>query len=167
MATPDPGAAAARFLRIEITDTGIGIPPEVQGQLFQQFIQADSSTTRRFGGTGLGFVICKRLVELMDGQIGGESQPGAGFTFWFTWPLIAAPAAARPPLDGTSLSRPAPHDGRAVTHAFRLRILMAEDNLTNQILVTTLLRKCGCQADVAANGAEAVALFNASQTTSS
>ncbi len=135
------------MLRADIIDTGIGIPPEKIALLFQDFTQADTSMTRRYGGTGLGLAISKRLVELMSGEIGVESTPGAGSTFWFTVPLeiaCQAPVAAIAPVTEAS------------EDAQMLRVLVAEDNPSNQLLISILLEKLNCTCTIANNGQEAL-----------
>ncbi len=141
---PRPDAAALHFA---VRDTGIGIPPERQQTIFAAFAQADGSTTRRYGGTGLGLTISTTLVELMGGRIWVESEPGRGSTFHFTSRferreplLVAPPPAVAPDVRG----RP-------------LRFLLAEDNAVNQKLVVRLLEKRGHGVTVVGNGREAVA----------
>jgi len=130
----------------DITDTGPGIPAETLPRLFQKFEQADHSTTRRYGGTGLGLAICKELVELMGGSIGAESRVGVGSTFSFTLPLALG---AVPVIDPSSLPR-------KEHHAYRLRVLCAEDVRTNQIIVSTLLENMGHDIRVVENGLQAL-----------
>ncbi|WP_445229193.1 ATP-binding protein [Duganella rhizosphaerae] len=130
----------------DIADTGPGIPAETLPRLFQKFEQADHSTTRRYGGTGLGLAICKELVELMGGSIAAESRVGVGSTFSFTLPLALG---AAPAVDPSSLPR-------KEHHAYRLRVLCAEDVRTNQIIVSTLLENMGHDIRVVENGLQAL-----------
>ena len=148
----DAGAGTAR---VDVVDTGIGIPADKLGGLFRQFAQVDASTTRRFGGTGLGLAISKQMVELMDGSIGVRSVPGEGSTFWFTLPASAdAPALAAPeaPVQPAAATLQLQRDGMP------LRVLVAEDNAVNQKLARRLLELAGCEVDIANNGREAVAM---------
>ncbi len=141
-------------LQFRVTDTGIGIPPEVQARLFQAFTQADSSTTRTHGGTGLGLAICKQLVAQMNGEIGVDSTLGEGSTFWFTVTLAKQDQASRlapriavaPELPGGGAEQP------QVAQA--CRILIAEDNAVNQRITAHQLRKLGYAADTADDGFE-------------
>jgi CheY-like chemotaxis protein len=94
IARPAPAADTRPLLRFEVSDTGPGIPAEVLSQLFEPFVQADSSTARVHGGSGLGLAICKRLVEAMGGSIGASSEPGAGSCFFFELPLVRGSAEA-------------------------------------------------------------------------
>ncbi len=145
-------------LRCEISDTGIGITDHDMQRLFRPFTQADSSASRGRGGTGLGLAICKRIVELMGGEIGVESVLGKGSKFWFELPLAVADVptaqAGAPPEAGASASAPAPASPPKTVRP--LQILVAEDNETNRRLAMFMLEHLGYRADFAVNGRLAV-----------
>ena len=137
-------------LHFAVKDTGIGIPAQEMGQLFQSFTQVDSSWTRRHEGTGLGLAISKKLAGLMGGTIGVESEVGAGSTFYFT--VIVAPATGRPaPRLRQRNASLTPTRVKTANH-FPLRILLVEDNQVNQRVAQSLLRKLGYTVDIVANG---------------
>ena len=143
-----PDAEGRWRLRVAVTDTGIGIPAEKIEVLFQRFSQADASTTRLYGGTGLGLAISRRLIEIMGGEIGVDSQPGEGATFWFEAPLAQGGAVGR--LASGDDDMPA-SGGMAGG-----RILMADDAPGNRELVSAILRGLGLEIDTVCDGAEAV-----------
>jgi CheY-like chemotaxis protein/HPt (histidine-containing phosphotransfer) domain-containing protein len=143
-------------IRLAVSDSGIGIPQEAQSKLFQSFTQADSSMTRRYGGTGLGLAICKRLVELMGGQIGLESTPGVGSTFWFSIRLEKRPGVASGPGLGISEGQYANGSSAQREDGARKRLLLVEDSLINQKVAVGMLEKLGYEVDVASNGLEAL-----------
>jgi signal transduction histidine kinase len=143
-------------LRFSVTDEGIGISPEQQTRLFRPFSQADPSIARKFGGTGLGLAICKRLAEGMGGTIGVRSHPGQGSCFWFTIKALPCQSTAE------EQSRPGKTDETEPAVKKDFRILLVEDNSINQKVALLMLRGLGYRADVAKNGAEALA-FIASQ----
>ena len=149
-----------RLLHFAVQDTGIGIPPEQQTAIFEAFTQADGSTTRQFGGSGLGLTICLELVTLAGGRLWVESEPSVGSTFHFTvrYGLLAdvtnapeEPEPAEAPADG----RTAPPGGQRA-----LRVLLAEDNLVNQRLGAALLEQRGHRVVVVPNGKEAIAAYD-------
>ena len=136
-------------LTIAVRDTGIGMTAEEQGRLFEAFVQADVSTTRRYGGTGLGLTISKRLAEMMGGTLGVESAPGAGSTFRFTLAVPPAPVPVPSARADEEAAAPGPvPEG--------LRVLLAEDNVVNQKVAVRMLERLGVRADVVADGLEAV-----------
>jgi signal transduction histidine kinase len=142
---PDPQGRVTLYFAI--SDTGIGIPGDKLHRLFEAFSQVDSSTTREYGGTGLGLVISQRLSEAMGGGIHVESEPGKGSTFHVRISVKAATDETDTP------SRVRPSDRQAASRA-PLRLLLADDNLINQRVGVALLRQLGYTADVVANGAE-------------
>jgi PAS domain S-box-containing protein len=149
---PANTATGTLLLRVEVEDTGIGIPPEALPRLFQTFEQADTSTTRHYGGTGLGLAICQRLARLMGGEVGVTSTPGVGSTFWFTARLRRGRKAVRVASSGTQ----ARAESLLRQRTNGDRVLLAEDNLINQEVARGLLEAVGLQVDVAANGEEAL-----------
>lgn len=149
----------AAITRVEVIDTGIGIPDGMQSKLFKIFSQGDASTTRRFGGTGLGLAICRELVELMGGTIGVNSRDRKGSTFWFE---LALPTVLPSNIGGL---RPDACGGMRNIARTKpaLNILVAEDNPVNQIVVQDLLVVEGHKVDLVANGEEAVAAVQQKQ----
>jgi signal transduction histidine kinase/DNA-binding response OmpR family regulator len=130
-------------IRFGVSDTGIGIPQDRMDRLFQSFSQVDSSTTRKFGGTGLGLTISKQLAEMMDGQIGVESEEGGGSKFWFTAVLEKQPA-------GREEKIVVPEDIKGK------RILIVDDNATNRYVLQEQLKMWECRNEEASNGVQAL-----------
>ncbi len=150
-----PGSVELHFT---VRDTGIGVPPEKQQGIFTAFQQVDSSTARKYGGTGLGLTISAKLVEMMHGRIWVESAVGAGSTFHFTACFTVQPAAATHPRSAPAATCTATREAYSTSRS--LHVLLAEDNVVNQKLSTRLLEKHGHTVEVAATGAAAVSAFD-------
>jgi PAS domain S-box-containing protein len=147
-------------IRFVVMDTGIGIRPEQVTALFSPFVQADASTTRKYGGTGLGLTISRELVQLMGGMIGVESREGEGSRFWFT--AVFERALAVRPVGGPR-DRGAGEIPGADARRRGARILIADDNVTNQEVALAQLKMLGYEAETVGNGVEAVEAVEAVQ----
>jgi signal transduction histidine kinase len=145
---------AADGLVFAVEDTGPGIAPEALDRLFDRFAQADASTTRRFGGTGLGLAICREICGLMGGRLEVESRPGEGTVFRARLPMACLGPAATPPGVDTD-------DGGMVAPDRDVRILVAEDNLTNQLVITAMLAPLGVEMTMVADGRALVEAYRA------
>jgi len=139
-------------LRFAVRDTGIGVPEEVLARLFQAFEQADNSISRSHGGTGLGLAITKRLIELMGGEVGASSTPGAGSVFWFAVRL--KPGRTPKPIASTPL--PQAPEKRIRQEYPGVPVLLVEDNLVNREVAHELLDLAGCHVETANDGLEAI-----------
>lgn len=128
-----------------VTDSGIGIPDDKQALIFEEFSQADSSTTRLYGGTGLGLAISRKLVELMGGEIGVESTAGKGSRFWFRLPLTKQQQVALRPAEQS-----------IIADISGTRILIADDNETNRTILTKIVNNFGCRSESVKSGSEAI-----------
>jgi len=135
------------WLRFDVEDTGIGIPEEKYKEIFKSFTQVDGSTSRKYGGTGLGLTITKHLVELLGGHVQLQSKVGYGSTFSLMIPVrtcpVAAPAQSPPEADKGGLPEPAPLSGR---------VLVAEDDRVNQTIIRHILERLGLEVTVVDNG---------------
>lgn len=164
-----------RRLNLSVRDSGIGIPPDRLPHIFDVFAQVDDSTTRRFGGSGLGLSIVRELVDLMGGEIKAESTPGTGSIFHISLLLPSAPADAAPaplpsPLppvvvapDPLEASAPPVQDETQATPAAKLHALLVDDSAVNRLVASEFLLRCGCSFDMAVNGKLAVEKAQARQ----
>jgi CheY-like chemotaxis protein len=145
-------------VRLAVADTGIGIgiEAEVMARLFRPFVQADESTTRRYGGSGLGLSICRALASEMGGRVGAESEPGRGSVFWVELPLAAGQPLALHP-EAPSAATPEDDDLSG------MRVLLVEDNETNAVIATAMLSRWGVEVSAVDNGPAALELIDAEQ----
>ncbi|MFO7978666.1 MAG: PAS domain S-box protein, partial [Bacteroidales bacterium] len=142
--------SSGHLIRFEVKDSGMGINPDDQARLFQKFSQLDNSLTRGTSGTGLGLFICRELVKLMNGEIAVTSTPAKGSTFWFSIPLQTAVEPAKK-MEGLS--------ARTVKASAGLSVLVVDDKLVNQKVLSLMLQGEGCEVEIACNGQEALTKF--------
>jgi len=150
---PDNGDLGGDRLRLlmEVRDTGIGIPTDKQETIFEAFTQVDASTTRRYGGTGLGLAICARLASMMDGTIRVRSEPGRGSRFQVSVILTQVDDAPATTINASLVPEEIVLAGR--------KVLLAEDNAVNELLMRRMLKQMGCSVEVARDGNEVLALW--------
>src|SRR6185437_2822961 len=134
-------------VQMTVRDSGVGIAPEALSRLFTKFEQADASTTRRYGGAGLGLSICRELAELMGGSIEAESEPGRGTVFTVILPI---------PWLGEASEAGEPEAAAAIAPSRPMRVLAAEDNAVNQLVLRTLLAQVGVEPTIVDNGRAAL-----------
>ncbi|WP_024851280.1 PAS domain-containing hybrid sensor histidine kinase/response regulator [Hydrogenovibrio kuenenii] len=146
------------FVRFEVSDTGIGITEEQKQKLFNEYVQAETSINRKYGGTGLGLLICQKIVDLMAGKIGVDSKVGEGTTFWLEVPL---PISDTTEIDSQSSGEGI--DSSEIIGAKSLSILIAEDNQMNQVLIRSILEKLGHKPVIVNNGLEALEIIQSNQ----
>ncbi len=150
------------LLEFSVWDTGVGIAPDKHALLFHSFSQSDTSTTREYGGSGLGLSIVRNLADLMGGRVGVDSTPGQGSRFWFRVYLALAPN------DAMTLAPVRTHDASSTADEpplmqFFGHVLVAEDNPTNQLVICTLLDRCGVRTTVVPDGRQALETITAGQ----
>jgi signal transduction histidine kinase/ActR/RegA family two-component response regulator len=165
----DEGAVTLRIdflegdVRIEVIDTGIGMSKQGMHRIFSPFSQADSGTTRLYGGTGLGLTLCRQLVERMHGRISVESEENVGTHFTVTLPLPVCQPAVNEPDEGPATAFPAAQNAQPEDLSQKLNILLVEDNDVNQMVATGILKRMGHSVVSAANGAEALEFLKSGQ----
>ncbi len=150
----NPDESGVCQVHFEVEDTGIGVAEEKQSNLFEHFVQADATATRKYGGTGLGLAISKSLVEVMQGEIGLRSKEGEGSCFWFDLPLPVLKLTTRP--DSKTAAATTDVASQLETAGKSLKILVAEDTLPNQQIIRIILQKLGHQIEIAKDGLEAI-----------
>ncbi len=141
-------------LEVRVRDTGIGISPSNLEKLFNAFQQVDNSTSKNYGGTGLGLAISREFCKMMDGEIGVESEEGKGSTFWFRIKLAigdSAVAAKTKRVENLSIS--------GTLNSVHARVLLVDDNATNRKVASQILRKAGCEVEMASSGKDAISLL--------